>query len=374
VANRTARYRRTIHYVATMPRAGDSGVRECRQLFHDFARTADAPLYAELAEGIAEDDEVASLLLAAPPSQRLPVLLFAAVHWMLLTDPSDPLARFYPNLTAAGDVPTTGAFPAFRAFCGARADELAELLRTRRTQTNEIGRTALFVPPLGQLATECGALAHVDVGASAGLNLLIDHYDFEYCPGGAVAAGSAVTITCGTRGPVPVPAGHPPVAASIGLDMNPIDVRDPDQARWLEACVWPDQVVRFERLRAAIAIAIRIGVDVRRGDATAAVAGLLTEAASSGHPVVTTSWMLNYFSAAARQRFVAALDEAAESIDFTWLYAESPPLCPELPGMPPARSGVKQPTALVVVRWRRGRRDAVHLGDAHPHGRWLHWV
>jgi hypothetical protein len=357
-----------------MSPADDSGVAECRRLFHDFARTADAPLYATLAAGIAEDDEVAALLLAAPLAQRLPVLLFAAVHWMLLTDPSDPLARYYPNLTAAGDVPTTGALPAFRAFCRAHTDELAELLRTRRTQTNEIGRTALFLPPLGQLATEHGALAQVDVGASAGLNMLIDHYDFEYTPGGTVAAGSTVAISCDTRGPVPVPAVHPPIALSIGVDTNPIDVRDPDQARWLEACVWPDQVVRFERLRAAIEIAIRIGVDVRRGDANAAVAGVLTEAAAAGHPVVVTSWVLNYFSAAARQQFVAALDEAAESIDFSWLYAESPPLCPELPGMPPARAGLQQPTALVVVRWRRGRRDAVHLGDAHPHGRWLHWV
>jgi hypothetical protein len=84
--------------------------------------------------------------------------------------------------------------------------------------------------------------------------------------------------------------------------------------------------------------------------------------------------VLNYFSAVAREQFVAALDEAAESIDFSWLYIESPPLCAELPGMPPARSGLKQPTALVVVRWRRGRRDAVHLADVHPHGRWLHWV
>ena len=357
-----------------MSPADDSAVPECRQLFHDFARTADAPLYAAIAAGIAEDDEVATMLLAAPPPQRLPVLLFAAVHWMLLTDPSVPLARFYPNLTDTGDAPAAEAFPAFRAFCRDHADELDELLRTRRTQTNEIGRTALFVPPLAQLAGERGVLAQVDVGASAGLNLLIDHYDFAYSPGGTLTAGSTVTITCGTRGDVPVPAVHPPIAASIGVDTNPIDVRDADQARWLEACVWPDQVVRFERLRAAIEIAIRVGVDVRRGDATAAVAGLVAEAAASGHPVVTTSWVLNYFSAAARQQFVAALDEAAESIDFSWIYVESPPLCPELPGMPPARSGAKQPTALVVVRWHRGRRDAVHLGDAHPHGRWLHWV
>ena len=57
-----------------------------------------------------------------------------------------------------------------------------------------------------------------------------------------------MTITCATRGDVPVPAAHPPIVAAIGVDTDPIDVGDPLQARWLEACVWPDQVERFERL------------------------------------------------------------------------------------------------------------------------------
>jgi hypothetical protein len=357
-----------------MSASDDATTRECRQLFVDFAQTSDAPLYTELATGIADDAELAAMLLAAPPQQRLPVLLFAAVHWLLLGDPVQPLARFYPTLTPVGEVPASGAFAAFRAFCLDRVDELGALLASRRTQTNEIGRTALFVPALGQLADECGTLAHLDVGASAGLNLLIGNYDFEYSPGGAVRAGSTVTITCATRGDVPVPASHPPIGRAIGVDTDPIDVADPDQARWLEACVWPDQVERFERLQAAIEIALRVGVDVRRGDATTAAIGLVTEAAAAGHPVVTTSWVLNYFSAAARQQFVAALEEAAESIDLSWLYAENPALCPEVPGMPPAQSGSKQPTAVGAVRWRRGRRATTHLADAHPHGRWLHWV
>ncbi len=71
---------------------------------------------------------------------------------------------------------------------------------------------------------------------------------------------------------MPVPPAHPPIAASIGLDTDPIDVSDPLQARWLEACVWPDQVERFERLGVAIEIANRVGVDVRRGDAIDGVA------------------------------------------------------------------------------------------------------
>jgi hypothetical protein len=354
---------------------GDSAaIRECQQLFASFAETSDAPLYAHLAGGIAGDRQLAGLLLAAPPAQRLPVLLFAAVHWLLLADPGQRLARFYPNLTDAGDVPVAGAFPIFREFCLERVDDVVGLVATRRTQTNEIGRTALFVPVLAQLGGDRGTLAHVDVGASAGLNLLISSYDFDYSPGGRLTTGSTVVIACATRGAVPVPAAHPPIGTAIGIDSDPVDVTDPDQARWLEACVWPDQVERFARLEAAIEIATRVGVDVRRGDAAEHVEALVAEASASGHPVVTTSWVLNYLTAQERDRFLTALERSARSVDLSWVYAESPALCPELPGMPSPRSGSKQPTAVGVVCWRRGRREAVYVADAHPHGRWMHWV
>jgi hypothetical protein len=352
-----------------------TAVSSCQRQFADFAQTCDAPLYADLAAGIAEDPELAGLLLAAPPHQRLPVLLFASVHWLLLAEPTAPLARWYPNLPIPPEESggKLSAIDAFRQFCLERSTELAELLATRRTQTNEIGRSALFVPLLGMLESECGALAHVDVGASAGLNLLIPYYDFVYEPGGRITSGSPVTIACSTRGNVPVPTSSPRIAWAIGVDTDPIDVSDPLQARWLEACVWPDQVERFERLKAAIDIANRVGVDVRCGDAAECVFALVNEASPRGHPVVTTSWVLNYFPADARSRFVAALDRLGEHTDISWLYAESPALCPELPGMPTARQGPKQPTAVGLVRWRNGRRDARHLADAHPHGRWLHW-
>ena len=60
-------------------------------------------------------------------------------------------------------------------------------------------------------------------------------------------------------------------------------------------------------------------------------------------------------------------------MDLSMVYAESPALCPELPGIPPA-TGPDQPTAVVIVRWRNGRRVASHVADAHPHGAWMHWT
>jgi hypothetical protein len=350
-------------------------VAACQLAFRNFALHSGraAPLYGVLADGVAADPGLAGLLLLAPPEQRQPVLLFASVHWLVLHDREAPLARHYPNLHL-GAVPQSDPVTEFRAFCRERHDELAELLATRRTQTNEIGRTALFVPAFGLLERDRGPLAHVDVGASAGLNLLTPSYDLHYEPGGVLTAGSDVVIRCGTRGEPPIPARHPTIAVAVGLDAAPVDVSDAAQALWLEACVWPDQVERFDRLAAAIATANRVGVDVRAGDAADGVVALVAEVADVAHPVVTTSWVLNYLSSEHRARFVAALDAAGAARDVSWVYAENPALCPELPGVPERERSADEPTAVVLVRWRDGRRTATHLADAHPHGRWLHWV
>lgn len=352
---------------------GELDVTGCQQMFADFGRQTakSAPLYSRLAYGIAEDPTLARLLLHAPARQQLPVLLFACVHLLLIENPDEPLAQFYPSLSGPetiDDDPT----PAFRRLCAERVDELAGLLGSRHTQTNEIGRTNLLLPCLGLIELEMGALAHIDIGASAGLNLLIPHYDFDYRPGGRIDAASSVRLSCDTRGRVPVPPRHPAVTAAIGIDRSPIDVADEAQARWLEACIWPEQVDRFERLGAAIALARRIGVDVRRGDAVADVAAAVEEASRSGHPVITSSWVMNYLTADERQMFVGELDRIGHDADLSFVYAESPPLCQGLPGIPAATNG-DQPTAVVVVCWRGGQRTTAHVANAHPHGAWMHW-
>lgn len=351
-----------------------AAVARCQKMFADFARTAakGTPLYSRLSSGIAANPDLAGLLLLAPEQQQLPVLLLACVHSLVIDEPDSALARFYPNL-AGSSAATDDALPSFERFCADRRTELSELLRTRHTQTNEIGRTSLLLPCLARIEAETGPLAHVDVGASAGLNLLIPHYDFVYEPGGSVGSGSTVRLTCGTRWGVPVPTTRPRVAAAVGIDRSPIDVTDPAQARWLEACLWPDQAERFERLRAAIEIAAAVGVEVRSGDAIADIGATIDDLGRSGHPVVTSSWVMNYLSAEQRRQFVAELDRIGAGTDLSLVYAESPALCPELPGAP-RRSNGDQPTAVVVVTWRNGRRDAVHVADAHPHGTWMHWM
>lgn len=346
-------------------------------MFVEFAATtaSRAPLYARLSAGIAEDPGLTALLLAAPPTQRQPVLLFACVHAQLLAEPDDELAAWYPNLapTPNPDDP----LPALRRFVARRREELERMLAERSTQTNEVGRCALFVLGLARLADEVGALAHVDVGTSAGLNLLLPRYQYSYEPGGTVGGPSPVRLTCGVQGSAEIPSAPPAIAAAVGIDRDPVDVLDDGAARWLEACVWPDQRDRFDRLRAAIELArieARAGrLDVRRGDALAATTSTVAEVTerSGAHPVVTNSWVLSYFTVDERRAYVTLLDAIGAERDLSWLYVESPA---QVEGLPvPPDDPTSELTALCLLRWRNGVRTFEHLADCHPHGYWLRW-
>ena len=108
-----------------MPRDGDDSPQssdvELVEHFVAFARSAHprAPLYTALSNLVARDPDLYRLLDHAPVQQRLPVLLFASAHALLLEEPGHELARWYPNLTDDHRSPTeralAGAFTRFVA-------------------------------------------------------------------------------------------------------------------------------------------------------------------------------------------------------------------------------------------------------------------
>lgn len=340
---------------------------------HAAATLPRAPLYAALCAGIADDPDLYRLLGQAPEEQRLPVLLLAASHRLVLDEPDHPVAAWYPNLSVPARNPTDPELMiAFRSLVGARTRELTELLATRRTQTNEVGRCAMFVVALGLLADEVGQFTHLDVGASAGLNLLLDHYEYRFDPGGRVGGPSRVVIETGVRGDPPLPRVPPVAVARCGIDIAPIDVTSDDEAKWLEACVWPDQADRFHRLEAAIEIAREHPPELLAGGAVESLAPAVARMALRGHPVVTNSWVLNYLPPERRTAYLAELDLIGVGTDLSWVYVEGPAFVPELPARTDPE-GDPQRTEMTLVRWRGGRRTVDHLATCHPHGFWIHW-
>lgn len=343
--------------------------------FRDFSRAfrTAAPLYSRLADRVAREPQILELMKAADVTQRIPVLLFACVHFLVLAEPDQDLAHHYPNLQRSGRDRTSGqdkAADAFVRFVLEHQEDLGVLLASRSTQTNEVGRCNWFLFPFALLEEEVGDLARIDVGSSAGLTLLFSHIDFDVRPGSLLSGDGILTVQCSTRGRPPLLDHVPNVVWSRGFDTRPVDLFDDDHVRWLEACVWPEQVERFDRLVQAIDLARRHGLHVEHGDAIRDIVSFVEHASGHGHPVVTTSWVLNYLTPTQRTQFVAQLDDIGSARDLSWVIAESPRETPELPVIGGPSEDI---TVISLVTWRKGQRETTRLATAHPHGDWINW-
>lgn len=295
-----------------------------------------SPSYERICLGVAEDADVIAQLDTLPAPKRQPNLLLAAVRFL------------------GGPVDSYGGFRAFVLGCW---DELAATMLRRRTQTNEPRRCATLLPVLAALPQP---IALLEVGASAGLCLYVDRYAFCYS-GGPVIGSSSVVFDCRASGPVPLPATLPNIAWRAGLDLNPLDVRDDEDVRWLESLVWPEQGDRFELLRGAVAIAREDPVPVTRGDLLTDLGPLAAAAPEAVTLVVFHSAVLAYLDTGQRATFRRELGELAARRPTVWLSNEGPGVVVDLPA---AEGSV--PFVLA--------RDGVPLATASPHGEWLDWL
>ncbi|GGI06849.1 DUF2332 domain-containing protein [Egicoccus halophilus] len=334
-----------------------------------------SPLYAHLARSAADDPDVAGLLTAAPSAPLgHPTLLFAAVHDLVLLGAAPALAAWYPSVGGTRTTTDGDPWPIFRATSLGQRSEVEHRIRTRRTQTNEVGRSSALLLALRAVEQQVGRpLAWLDVGTSAGLTLRADRFRHALVgddgPASAAVLGPAdatVRLTCRVGGDPPADR-LPSLAWRAGLDAAPVDLTDDDARRWLQACVWPEQTDRLARLRAALQVAVDVPVPVTAGDAVTDLADAAAAAPADATLVVTHTWVLAYLDAAARQAFDAALAALGAERDVERIGMEDGGL---LPGT--RRDGVSR-SFLGRTSWHGGRRRDQVLGTVDDHGRWLRW-
>lgn len=162
----------------------------------------------------------------------------------------------HPLADAYASRALTDVVEPFRSFVLAHRDELLRLMSVRRLQTNEVARSAVIAPALAEVQHRHEQpLALIDVGASAGFNLLVDrvHIDYGHTTIGPV--DSPLQLTCDAVSEGPPPREDLEIGWRVGIDRLSVDVFDPDSVRWLEACVWPDHLERLERFRIALSLA-----------------------------------------------------------------------------------------------------------------------
>jgi hypothetical protein len=136
------------------------------------------------------------------------------------------------------------------------ADFLRDFVRTQGVQTNEVQRSWVLLPCFLRAAELLGVdeLDVVELGPSAGLNLVWDRYRYEYAEGDWGPEGSPLRLNGREESRVPARllALAPRVARRVGIDRAPVDVTTDDGARLLECFVWAGQNARMQRLERAI--------------------------------------------------------------------------------------------------------------------------
>jgi hypothetical protein len=281
--------------------------------------------------------------LVAEYDWRTPLKVAGGLHYLVLE-----------GRASWGDVP---------AALVEHRDFLARFVAEQPVQTNEVQRSWMLLPCFLEAVRRTGVdeLDLIELGPSAGLNLVWDRYRYRYAAGDWGPEGSPVVLSGEERRPVPgeLLLAAPRVRSRVGVDASPIDVTSDDGARLLKCFVWPDQTWRLELLDRAIE-AVRADPPVLvRGDVVEELPGLLAGRRSGALTVVYQTAVLGYVVPEGTKRVYAALDDAAAAGPLAYVGTHQP--APD----------VHTHYGLALRVWP-GEREIV--AEADFHGAWLDWI
>jgi len=320
---------------------------------------ARAPGYARvLAELSRMLGDVAPRLEAAWHDRRFdawyerPLLLLGALRYDAMAEgPAHPLYRAVAAEPPDAMTVTPGAVA--EAFAPGR-ERLYRALSTRIVQTNETTRAVawMWVAHLIESVDPGRPCVLVDLGASAGLNLVAD---------------ALSSIWDDQHGRAIPTRPLPPVVGRIGIDRNPLDARQVDTRAWLRACVWPGDSARLERLESAFS-ALDAATEDRAvtlvacdlGDAP----GRLAAIDAPSRVLAMQTIVRDYVPRPVRERY--EVDMRA------WLASRAPGRAVWVEFEP--GGGDDQDRLVVLAAHVRGREGAVstfELARTHPHPRRL---
>jgi hypothetical protein len=171
----------------------------------------------------------------------------------------------------------------------------------------------------------------------------------------------------------PVPArAMPEVVARAGVDLDPVDVTGADDARWLRACLRPDQPGRAARLERRCRWRRPAPPLLLHGDAVEVMPGALALVPADALPVVTTTWALPHVPLESRLRFLHRLGEAAAGRAVARVPAQGAGAAPAIPALGDRRAPGHSIIGLAVLDQSALRAEAI--GRCWSQGRLLAWL
>ena len=260
-----------------------------------------SPIYARLAAHLADDPGSARAIIGGDASWDLGLRLFGGVHVLVLSG-------------VAPDA-LSGSWPDFVGALAQHEKVLRRFVAVQGVQTNETQRCVALVPAFLTVARETGLpLELLELGPSAGLNLVFDRYRYQFGAGPWGAADARLAFDVVERRAVPADLLAVPleVRRRRGIDLAPVDVTADEGALLLRAFLWPGVDARVPRLQAAIET-LRTAPDAPeliQGDYVDALPSLLADRPRDAVTVVFQTASTGYLSAEDNGRLRASLERA----------------------------------------------------------------
>ncbi|WP_298171294.1 DUF2332 domain-containing protein [Novosphingobium sp.] len=290
-----------------------------------------------------------------PLEDALPLRLAGGFHHLVLSGADLRLAAVY-----RGEVTDQDAVDALIVDLARQHDAALLPWLDGPPQTNEAGRSASIMAALLWLSPRMGPLFELnELGASAGVNTMMDRYHYELGGTEVGPADSPMQIKPEWRGPAPVPA--PVEITSIqGCDRAPVNLADPAEALRLKSYVWAEVTERMARIDAAIRLAGEQPPTLTQMDAGDWVDQRLAAPLAEGTTrVFYHSIVWQYLPPETRARITAAITGAGEAGQrIAWIMLET------------NRETFRHE---LTVRYWPGGGEPVLLGEAHAHGAWVAW-
>jgi hypothetical protein len=243
-------------------------------------------------------------------------------------------------------------------------DWLREHIRRHRVQTNEVQRSWMLVPCFLDVARRAGVETFdlIELGSSAGLNLVWDRYRYRYEQGTWGPDDAALELGGEERRPVPraLLRLSPQVRHRRGIDLAPLEVTKTEEMLLLKSFVWADQTSRLERLDRAIETVRTDPPQLEQGDVVERLPQLLAERQLGALTVVFQTAVRGYLSREDWKRLVVSLDEAGKQFPLAFVSVSQP--APD----------EHRYWGLWLRLWPDGEKRL--LAHAGFHGQWLEWL
>lgn len=316
-------------------------------------------LYEFLSIKISGDNDLLELSSYCSPGQPVPNLLFASVHYLLLSGSDHKLKEFYPSVTD-NPLPVEEAFASFKDFCLHHRDEIIGLLQSKLVQTNEIRRCTYLYPSFCYIYNKVRQpLSLIEIGTSAGLQLLWDKYSYSYGTEDTYGdPNSSVHLTAELKnGHIPsLSYKAPPISSKVGIDLNVINLADQDDLLWMKSLIWSEHKERLELLEKAARLFNTHSVNLVEGDGVSLLPTFVEQVPTDSILCIFHTHVANQMPEAEKWRLMDNVRAVGARRDVFHLY-----------------NNVSDLGKLHVDYFINGAEFNEIIAETDGHGRWFDW-